>query len=238
MKIVQSGTRTADAALARIERNRDRSSRQQKSARAGSSSKFAETVTRQRRLPSRNSTESRSRPAKWSSRRRGQSSIDSALGAAIDLAIDRIERFHRPQLPSDLSFVGRRNGAVSPHPSAAASRHLRSRWQRGLSVDADHVRGAGADRGRRRARCRNDSFRCRATGVSRMLQTVGDQPDLSRGWCSGHRSDGTRHSHAGARRQDRWSRQFVRDRREEAAHRQGRHRHARRPDRAGADRRR
>jgi hypothetical protein len=27
MKIVQSGTRTADAALARIERNRDRSSR-------------------------------------------------------------------------------------------------------------------------------------------------------------------------------------------------------------------
>ena len=99
MKIVQSGTRTADAALARIERNRDRSSR----AAEVSARRIIEQVRR-------NGDEAASAavekfdgvtiPAGEIVIAPKQSSIDAGLDAAIDLAIERIGRFHRLQLPS------------------------------------------------------------------------------------------------------------------------------------------
>jgi histidinol dehydrogenase len=99
MKIVQSGTRTADAALARIERNRDRSSR----AAEVSARRIIEQVRRNGDEAAAAAVEKFDGvmiPAAEMVIAPKQSSIDSALGAAIDLAIERIERFHRPQLPS------------------------------------------------------------------------------------------------------------------------------------------
>lgn len=98
MKIVQSGTRRADAAIARIERNRDRTSR-------------AAEVTA-RRVIERIRTKGDDAASEIVAQFDGVSIpaaemaivpqgsvIDATLDAAIELAIDRIGRFHRPQLP-------------------------------------------------------------------------------------------------------------------------------------------
>jgi histidinol dehydrogenase len=99
MKIVQSGTRTADAALARIERNRDRTSR----AAEASARRIIERIRREGDEAASAAVaqfDGVSIPAAEMAIVPKRSTIDAPLDAAIDLAIERIERFHRPQLPS------------------------------------------------------------------------------------------------------------------------------------------
>jgi histidinol dehydrogenase len=99
MKIVQSGTRIADAALARIERNRDRASR----AAEVSARRIIEQVRRKGDEAASAAVEKFDGVTIAANEmviEPRQSSIDAALDAAIDLAIERIERFHRPQLPT------------------------------------------------------------------------------------------------------------------------------------------
>lgn len=99
MKIVQSGTRTAGNALARIERNRDRSSRAAEvsarriidQVRRGGDEAASAVVAK---------FDGVSIPAAEMAIEPKQYSIEGPLDAAIDLAIERIGRFHRPQVPS------------------------------------------------------------------------------------------------------------------------------------------
>ena len=86
---------------------------------------------------------------------------------AIDTAIERIEAFHRRATPAVRIA---RNGDRASRPAAAPRRHLRSRRTRGLHLDADHVRGAGADRRRARDRRRHDAVRRLARRAALRLQ--------------------------------------------------------------------
>lgn len=105
MKIVQAPSRGADAAVARIERLRERSERAAEAVARGvirqmrrhgdaAASRIVERFDHVTIAPA----EIRVTPQRCA--------VNPALSDAIDLAIDRIERFHRGQIPYDYRLSG------------------------------------------------------------------------------------------------------------------------------------
>ena len=169
--------------------------------------------------------------------RRGVRAAKRSMRSAF--ARDRIEAFHRRQMPQDDRFTDRaRRRARRALDGDRSGRALRAGRDRRLSVVRADERGAG--QGRRRAASGHGGAGAGRRAVAaraRGGETCRRRRDLSRRRRAGDRRARLRHRDHCAGRQDRRSGQCLCRRRQAHRLRQGRHRHDRRALR-GADPRR